>query len=72
MDDAISILLFCHSWDSRLRQLLRLMKVLLEFGLLGHASRDCRLGWFRDRSGGAILLRRFLEVSSECRVCCKT
>jgi hypothetical protein len=69
MDDAISILLFCHSLDSRLRLLLRLMKILLEFGLSGHAARDCRLGWFRDRSVGAILLRRFLEVSSEGWVC---
>jgi hypothetical protein len=35
MDDAISILLFCHSLNSRLRLLLRnlrLMKVHLEFG----------------------------------------
>jgi large subunit ribosomal protein L23 len=29
MDDAISILVFCHSLDPRLRLLLRLMKVLL-------------------------------------------
>ena len=43
MDDAISILLFCHTLDSRLRQLLRLMKVLLEFGLSRHAARDCGL-----------------------------
>ena len=60
MDDAISILLFCHSLDSRLRLLLRLMKVLLEFGLSGHAARDCRLGWFVDGSDGAILLLQFL------------
>ncbi len=61
-----------HSLDSRLR-LLRLMKILLEFGLSGYAARECRLGWFRDRSGGgAILLRRFLEVSSEGWVCWKT
>jgi hypothetical protein len=44
MDNAISILLFCHSLDSRSRLLLRLMKVLLEFGLSGHAARDCKLG----------------------------
>ncbi len=60
MDYAISILLFCHSLDSRLRLLLRLIKVLLEFGLSGHSARDCRLGWFRDGSDGAILLLRSL------------
>ncbi len=27
-------------------------------GLSGHAARDCRLGWFRDGSDGAILLLR--------------
>ncbi len=42
--------------------LLRLMKVLLEFGLSGHAARDCLLGWFRDGSDGAILLLLFLLV----------
>ncbi len=36
------------------------MKVLLEFGLSGHCARDCRLGWFRDGSDGAILLLRSL------------
>ena len=60
MDDAISILLLCHSLDSRLRPLLRLMKVLLEFGLSGHAARDCRPGWFRDGPDGAVLLLQFL------------
>ena len=39
------------------------MKVLLEYWLLGHAARTCRLGWFRDGSDGAILLQRpFLRV----------
>ena len=47
MDDEISINLFCHSLGSRLRLLLRLVKVLLEFCLSGHAARDCRLGWCR-------------------------
>ena len=56
MDDEISILLFCHSLGSWLRLLLGLVNVLLEFGLSGHAARDCRLGWFRDGSDGAILL----------------
>jgi hypothetical protein len=56
MDNAIPILLFCHSLDSRSRLLLSLMKVLLEFGLSGHAARDCQLGLFRDGSDGAILL----------------
>ena len=60
MDDEISSNLFCHSLCSRLRLLLRLVKVLLEFGLSGHAARDCRLGWCRDGSDGAILLLRFL------------
>ncbi len=60
MDDAISILLFCGSLNSKLRLLLRLMKVLLDFGLSRHAARDCRLGWFRDGSDGAILLLRFI------------
>jgi hypothetical protein len=59
MDDAISILLFCHSSDSRLRLLLRLMKVLLEFGLAEHTARDCWRGWFRDGSDCAILLLLF-------------
>ena len=36
------------------------MKVLLEFGLSGHAARDCRLGCFRDGSYGAIILLRLL------------
>ena len=38
------------------------MKVLLEFGLSAHAAGDCRLGWCRDGSDGAILLlpRRLL------------
>ncbi len=62
MDDEISIRLFCHSLDSRLRLLLRLMKVLLEYGdyngLSGHAAGDCRLSWFRDGSDGAALLLR--------------
>jgi hypothetical protein len=66
MDYAISILLFCHSLDSRFRLLLRLMKVLLEFGLSGHAARDCRPGWCRDGSGGAILL--LLSLDSLLRV----
>ena len=60
MDDEISINLFCHSLGSRLRLLLRLVKVLLEFGLSGHAARDCRLGWCRDGLDGAILLLRLL------------
>ena len=60
MFDEISINKFCHSLDSRLRLLLRLVKVLLEYGLSGHAARDCRLGWFRDGSDGAILLLRLL------------
>ena len=60
MDDEISINLFCHSLGSWLRLLLRLVKVLLEFGLSGHAARDCRLGWCRDGSDDAILLLRLL------------
>ena len=60
MGDEISIHLFCHSLGSRLRLLLRLVKVLLEFGHSGHAAGDCRLGWFRDGSDGAILLLRLL------------
>ena len=60
MDDETSINLFCHSLGSRLRLLLRLLKVLLEFSLSEHAARDCRLGWCRDGSDGAILLLRLL------------
>ena len=60
MDDEIPIHLFCHSLGSLLGLLLRLVKVLLEYGLSGHAARDCRLGWFRDGSDGAILLLRLL------------
>jgi hypothetical protein len=44
------------SLDSRLGLLLRLMKVLLEYGLLGHAAGDCRLGWFWDGSDASVLL----------------
>ena len=58
MDDEISIHMFCYYLVSQLRLLLRLVKVLLEFGLSGHAARDCQLGWFRDGSDGAILLLR--------------
>ena len=60
MDDELSIHLFCNSLGPRLRLLLRLVKVLLGYGLSGHAARDCRLGWFRDGSDGAILLLRLL------------
>ncbi len=58
MDDGTSIYLFI-SW---LRLLLRLMKVLLEYGLLGHAAVDClsHLGLFKDGSDGAAPLLRFL------------
>ena len=37
------------------------MKVLLEYGLLGHAARNRRLGWCRDGSDGAILLLQLLQ-----------
>ena len=60
MDDVISIHLFCLSLESQLRLLLRLVKVLLEYGLAGHAAGDCRLGWFRDGSDGAVLFLRLL------------
>ena len=50
MDDEISINLFCHSLGTLVRLLLRLVKILLEFGISGHAARDCRLGWCRDVS----------------------
>ena len=43
MDDEISIQLFCHSLDSWLRLLLRSVKVLLEFGLSGHAVGEADL-----------------------------
>ncbi len=39
------------------------MKVLLEYGLSGHAAGDCRLGWFRGRFDGAVLvLRLFMKA----------
>ena len=60
MDVEISIHLFCHSLDSWLKLLLRMVKVLLEFSLSVHAARDCRLGWFSDGSDGAILLLQLL------------
>jgi hypothetical protein len=65
MDDAISIHLFRHISGSTLTLLLRLVKALLEIGLSGHGhgARDFRLGWFRDGSDGAILLRDFFEGS---------
>ncbi len=56
MDDGISIHLFCHSLDARLRLVLRLLNVLLEYGLSGHAAGDCRLVWFRVGSDGYFLL----------------
>ena len=52
--------LFCHSLGSRLRLSLRLVKGLLEFCLSGYAARDCRLGWCKDGSDGAVLLLRLL------------
>ena len=52
--------MFCQSLDSLLRLLLRLMKVVLEYGLLRHAAGDCRLGWFREGSDGAGLLLQLL------------
>ena len=49
----------------QLRLLLRLVNVLLEFGLSGHAARDCWIGWFRDGSDGAtLLLQLLLRVGS--------
>ncbi len=42
--DEVSIHLFCHSLGTRLRRLLRLVRVPHEFGLSGHAAGDCRLG----------------------------
>jgi hypothetical protein len=56
MDNDRSIHLFCHSMHSQLRLLLRLVKVVLEFGLLGHAAEDCRFGWSRDGPDGAVFL----------------
>ena len=44
MGDDIPIHLFCHLLGSRLRLLLRLVKVLLEFGHSGHADGDRWLG----------------------------
>ena len=51
-EDLTLILLF---WF-KVELTLRLMKVVLGFGLSGHAAWDCLLGWFRDGSDGAILL----------------
>ncbi len=55
-NDEISIRLYCHSLGSRLRLLLRLVKVLPGSGFHRHAVRDKRLGWFKYGSDGAILL----------------
>jgi hypothetical protein len=60
MDNEVSILVFFHSLGSMLRLLLRLVNVLLEYGLSGHTDKNCRLCWFRDGSDGAILLLRLL------------
>ena len=60
MDIEISIDMFCHSLSLRLRLLLRLVKVLLEFGLTGHVASDCQLGWCREGSDGALFLLRLL------------
>jgi hypothetical protein len=43
-----SIHLFFNSMDSGFRLLFKLVKVVREFGLSGHAAEDCRLGWFKD------------------------
>ncbi len=43
MDDGMSMNLFFHSLDSWLRLLLRLVKVLLEYGLSGHAAESVGL-----------------------------
>ena len=48
MDDEISIHLFCRSLGSRLRLLLKLVEALLEYGLSGHAARDCLAGLGMD------------------------
>ena len=62
IDNLTLILLFCHSFGSRSMLMSRLMKVVLGFGLSGHAAwlGDCWRGWFRDGSDGAILLLRLL------------
>jgi hypothetical protein len=36
------------------------VKVVLEYGLLGHTAGDCRLGWFREGSDGAGLRLQLL------------
>jgi hypothetical protein len=36
------------------------MKILIEYGHMGHAAGDCRVGWFRGGSDGAVLLLRYL------------
>ncbi len=52
------MIFFLLSLGSRLKPLLRLVKVVLEFGVLGHATRDFRLGCYGDGSDGVILLMR--------------
>jgi hypothetical protein len=58
MDNEISIQVFCLCLDSRLGLLpvLKTMKILLKYGLSGHAAGDYLLGWFRVGSDGAVLL----------------
>jgi hypothetical protein len=64
MDDRISNHLFCYSFDSRLRLLLRLVKVLLEYGLSRHAADYCLFGWFRDGSAPKLNLGKWLDSGS--------
>ena len=59
-DDWTLFLLFCHSFGSRLRLMLRLMKDVFWFCVSVHAAWDCRLRWLRDGSDGAIRLLRLL------------
>jgi hypothetical protein len=56
MNDEISIHMFCHSLDWGCCW--GLVKVLLEYDLSGHVAGECRLGWLRDRSDGAVPLLR--------------
>jgi hypothetical protein len=54
IDDEISINLFCHSLGSQLRLLLRLVKVVLEYGF-----RDTLLGTIRLAGLGMDLMVLF-------------
>jgi hypothetical protein len=59
MDNEIDCIVLSF-FGFKVEAVVEVVKVLIEFGLSGHAARDCWLGWFWDGPDGAILLLRLL------------